>query len=490
MTESITPPASEPLDLTALSALEQAATPAPWAVGCEGGYIIRTPKGTVCEAYGDNDSADAALIVACRNSLTALMDRLSEYGNELGQVHEDNARLFAELEQTRAKRDGYREGQQRALRDREKVEQEMDTRLVEAWRERDAARRDLEAAGVELERLCTVEAAEMQARVEADGLRARADRASAFCRGLLGTAPTEYQAAVREVLSLLASPTAVPQADEPSWRDYSIHQYGDAEIDVAVLCRSDGGCEEHLPNAAGRYLTLGEAVDWAKKHVVEHVRWTAEGAEPADAAEPFYTVACPKCGAQVGEPCRGIGRDRAHVERAAAFQADEPAVSVGALIERSSLGTPEAVALRGSVDDDTARRIVARAAELADVPRLCSDKAGFHEPHDWRHPDDLDTLIPCPGVEASGGEQAAPELAECQQTGTCCTTCINDFGSCCKHDPAVKPKSLFRDCPTCGGEVRGVGVDDALTTTFLPCGHTELHAAPVTAAPSSTAGGA
>ena len=35
------------------------------------------------------------------------------------------------------------------------------------------------------------------------------------------------------------------------------------------------------------------------------------------------------------------------------------------LIERSSLGTPDAKALRASVSDETARRIVERAKELA-----------------------------------------------------------------------------------------------------------------------------
>jgi hypothetical protein len=37
-------------------------------------------------------------------------------------------------------------------------------------------------------------------------------------------------------------------------------------------------------------------------------------------------------------------------------------------------------------------------AATADESRLCSDEAGHHYPHHWRHPDDLDVLIECPGV--------------------------------------------------------------------------------------------
>lgn len=72
--------------------------------------------------------------------------------------------------------------------------------------------------------------------------------------------------------------------DTPTWRDYSFHQYGTGENDVSVLCRSDGGCEDNLPNAEGRYLTLGEAVDWAQKHATQHAEWAAEVA--ADEAAP------------------------------------------------------------------------------------------------------------------------------------------------------------------------------------------------------------
>lgn len=45
-----------------------------------------------------------------------------------------------------------------------------------------------------------------------------------------------------------------------------------------------------------------------------------------------------------------------------------PADSIHTLIERSSLGTPDAAAARASVPDDQAQAVVARAAELADTP--------------------------------------------------------------------------------------------------------------------------
>lgn len=49
---------------------------------------------------------------------------------------------------------------------------------------------------------------------------------------------------------------------------------------------------------------------------------------------------------------------------------DEPkADGVDALIERSSLGTPDAVALREQTDDETARRIVERSKALGEVSR-------------------------------------------------------------------------------------------------------------------------
>lgn len=88
---------STDIDLAALTALEQAATPGPWATGCEGGYIIHGPKGTVCEAYGENDSADAALIVALRNQFSALLERMVELEYELSQIHEDSVRLTGGL---------------------------------------------------------------------------------------------------------------------------------------------------------------------------------------------------------------------------------------------------------------------------------------------------------------------------------------------------------------------------------------------------------
>jgi hypothetical protein len=37
-------------------------------------------------------------------------------------------------------------------------------------------------------------------------------------------------------------------------------------------------------------------------------------------------------------------------------------------------------------------------ASVSGDERPCSDKAGAHDAHDWRDPDDLDVLLACPGV--------------------------------------------------------------------------------------------
>ncbi|WP_216849468.1 hypothetical protein [Pimelobacter simplex] len=70
----------------------------------------------------------------------------------------------------------------------------------------------------------------------------------------------------------------------------------------------------------------------------------------------------------------------------AEYPADLPVATdstTAALIERSSAGTPEAVALRASVSDEVAARVVARAQELeADAPAPApgpSDRAGLSE---------------------------------------------------------------------------------------------------------------
>lgn len=64
----------------------------------------------------------------------------------------------------------------------------------------------------------------------------------------------------------------------PTCRDYTIERDSSDE-GVAVLCRSDSDCYENQPNETGRYLTLGEAVDWAQKHAADHAKWDAERAQ-------------------------------------------------------------------------------------------------------------------------------------------------------------------------------------------------------------------
>jgi hypothetical protein len=56
------------------------------------------------------------------------------------------------------------------------------------------------------------------------------------------------------------------------WRDFTLHGGGQHESDVMALCRYKGepDCEENIPNQQGRYLTLGEAVDFGIRHLADH----------------------------------------------------------------------------------------------------------------------------------------------------------------------------------------------------------------------------
>jgi hypothetical protein len=62
------------IDTDALTALEQAATPAPWAHEHDGGHIVHGPESTVAEA---EYAPDAKLIAAMRNQLPALLNALA-----------------------------------------------------------------------------------------------------------------------------------------------------------------------------------------------------------------------------------------------------------------------------------------------------------------------------------------------------------------------------------------------------------------------------
>lgn len=53
-----------------------------------------------------------------------------------------------------------------------------------------------------------------------------------------------------------------------TWRDYTLESMPDGG--VAALCRSDCDCMDARINADGRYLTLGEAYDWANAHIAWH----------------------------------------------------------------------------------------------------------------------------------------------------------------------------------------------------------------------------
>ena len=36
-----------------------------------------------------------------------------------------------------------------------------------------------------------------------------------------------------------------------------------------------------------------------------------------------------------------------------------------------------------------------------------------------------------------------PAMFECQREGTCCATCQNDYGACCKHDGKPVPEWVY-----------------------------------------------
>lgn len=72
------------------------------------------------------------------------------------------------------------------------------------------------------------------------------------------------------------------------------------------------------------------------------------------------------------------------------------------LIEASSLGTPEAKALRESVSDETAQRIVARAEELSgmrNAPCGQARRGVAHKPH-VRRSAITQRFVRCPGGPA------------------------------------------------------------------------------------------
>jgi hypothetical protein len=151
-----------------------------------------------------------------------------------------------------------------------------------------------------------------------------------------------------------------------TWRQYTVER-DSSDNGVSVLCREDGDCMENSGEdgvAAGRYLTLGEAVDWAKKHAVSifHV-------------DPD---ACDACGHDPIEcSCELTAADAYPDGRDAA---------------------PAAVAVDAVPDD-----------------QLCSDKAGFHDGHEYR-PAPEAGIVWCPG-SPEPERRVAPVKAECRRCG-------------------------------------------------------------------------
>lgn len=94
----------------------------------------------------------------------------------------------------------------------------------------------------------------------------------------------------------------------PIWSDYTIHSaVAPDDSDVVVMCRSHPDCLDGLENPDGRYLTLGEAADWARAHIAWHAKAEApelqlqpDGTyEPVE--RPVGTVMCPAdCGLPLG----------------------------------------------------------------------------------------------------------------------------------------------------------------------------------------------
>lgn len=86
-------------------------------------------------------------LAAQRNVLADRADRLTAENARLRQqLAEDQTRAGQAWDNLVRERDEWRDGMHRALKDREAVEAEMDRRLAEAWRERDAAIEFVDAA--------------------------------------------------------------------------------------------------------------------------------------------------------------------------------------------------------------------------------------------------------------------------------------------------------------------------------------------------------
>jgi hypothetical protein len=207
MTTPITP---QPTDTDALRALEQAATPAPWAHEHDGGHIVHGPGSTVAEA---EYAPDARLIAAMRNTLPALLTELDRLrGNHeilscstLGEAYDRLESLLeaeAERDQLRAEvrtlenSDALALAQAEAERDSAKayVEQVCGQR-DRALSDRDAARADADRLRTELAaRTTELETARVyggdvarqlsEARADADKLRGELEQAQARLRAI------------------------------------------------------------------------------------------------------------------------------------------------------------------------------------------------------------------------------------------------------------------------------------------------------------------
>lgn len=135
--------------------------------------------------------------------------------------------------------------------------------------------------------------------------------------------------ALRRAGLLASTPTAAPWADE-AWREYTVEGL---TAEGFVLCRSHEDCEELITNKEDRYLTLGQAVEWAKAHAAAHARMEARDAAPVVPASADDNCDCdnPCCSVDVGVGVITCGSQHClvHGRSAEASDGEQDAIGCG-----------------------------------------------------------------------------------------------------------------------------------------------------------------
>ncbi len=249
-----------------------------------------------------------------------------------------------------------------------------------------------------------------------------------------------------------------PQADALTWRDYTVHTGGaDTPSGVVVVCRSVDECDEGEYNERGRHLTLGEAVDWAKRHAAEHAKGEVEdeytrlcpdGIDGADCEVPWHRPA-PVAPASAEEACadREWDADEAGLAAEASDGEQEVADRLTPMLDSSMVGPNAKQAITNLMGDGVHVAVPLRQKLIEAVHR------GLRRREDDR--------------KTSDGEQAAPcGWDGCEEPATSWGLCARHFNTDEQHPIVVERLA------------RGVRCD-----LPRPC---KLH----DAAPGSTAGGA